>query len=909
MRVQTSIFALLAVLGCAEPPAPPVDLAVEVVRPGLAGAGTFEAVAAFGDNPGTLDMYRYVPSPRPNGPAPLVVAMHACSQSAAAYRNAGWEPLADEFGFYVLYPQQRAANNALNCFNWAGEFGNGANIPRDDGENRSIINMVNQMKADFAIDDGRVFTTGHSGGGAQSALMLATWPDVFAAGATIAGIPYLCTTNFNQVTACLNPGVPRDAQVWGDYVRNAGHNHPGPWPRVSVWQGTADGTVNRTNATEMIKQWTNVHGTDQEADETQMVDGHSRRLFHNARGEVVVEYYEIQGGGHGTFVDPDRGCGSNGAYFLDNNICSSLRIAEFFGITGGGPGPGDQAAPTVELTAPMDGATVSGQVQLTADADDDVGVVEVEFAVNGDPIGSAARAPWQVRWDARAVPAGRYTLRATARDAAGNTGVAEITVMLDSDVVDETPPTVNLTSPADASEVSGFVQLSAEASDDTAVGRVEFRANGEVVGEALAPPYEVAWNTTVLAPGVYDLAAHAFDAAGNEASDADTRVTVVAGPDPDQPPTVRLVSPADGATVNGVPEIKIEAVSASGVVGQVVLFWRVPNAGEQAIGTDRAAPFSFLWDVRVAEEGPHTLVARAFDAAGGVGSLEFTLVVDHSAVTPEPDAGVPAGDAGAGGGGSEEDPKRAGRSYWGCSAAPSGSGNSLILLGILGLVVARRKRLALGLLALLGGCEGDPVYVYVGGDGGGAGGEPADPDMGQTTLDLSSPARIEGFLEGKVLVMNGDDIPSHPNGFNQDVNFGQATQCYHEVAITVLGGTWTTRSVLGTLTGASDVGALGMCDTSQPGAPLEFPSTAILINNVEGNGTCFDVTATYAGFGQEGRGRIAPDGSTVELEFFFKDQAVGHRCADGDVGQAGTVTLSEMPFTGDAVQTYRVMQP
>ena len=703
MRGLTILALLLA--ACAEPPTATAPAAVDVVRPGLAGAGTFEPVANFGANPGALDMYRYVPSPRPAGPAPMVVALHACSQNATAYRNAGWEPLADMYGFYVLYPQQRAANNALSCFNWAGEFGNGANIPRGDGENQSIINMVDQMKADFAIDNARVFTTGHSGGGAQSALMLATWPEVFAGGATIAGIPYLCTTNFNDVTRCLNPGIPRDAQVWGDYVRMAVPNYHGPYPKVSVWQGTADGTVNPTNGAEMVKQWTNVHGIDQNPDETQRVDGHSRKLYRNAAGEVLVEYYEIQGGSHGTFVDPDHGCGSAGAYFVDNNICSSLRIAEFFGLTGAGPGPGDEADPTVRFTAPANGATVSGRVTLTAEAMDDVGVVEVEFAVNGEAIGSAARAPWQVSWNAGALPAGRYTLAATAHDAAGNTGTAQIEVMLDSDVVDDTAPTVQLTSPTDGSQVSGFVQLLADANDDTAVNHVDFEVNGMVVGTAMIAPYQVAWDTTALAPGAYDLAARAFDGAGNEAVDEGIRVTVVAGPDPDQPPVVRLISPADGATVRGVVEIKVEAASASGVVSQAVLFWRVPNAGDQAIGTDRAAPFSFLWDVRAhpeapereVPEGPQVLIARAFDAAGGVGSLEFTLVVDHSEA-PEPDAGVPGADAGAAGGAgggdpTGEDPQRAGRSYWGCSSVP-GAPNSSIVFAILcaaGLIARRRR--------------------------------------------------------------------------------------------------------------------------------------------------------------------------------------------------------------------------
>ncbi len=213
------------------------------------------------------------------------------------------------------------------------------------------------------------------------------------------------------------------------------------------------------------------------------------------------------------------------------------------------------------------------------------------------------------------------------------------------------------------------------------------------------------------------------------------------------------------------------------------------------------------------------------------------------------------------------------------------------------------------LVALCGCGEGDPIYVTVyGGEDGTV--QPEAPREGEAPegLDLSTASKVEAFLEGKRLTMRDGDIPTHPNGFDSNVNFGQATQCYHSVEIDILAGRWTTRSILAVLEGASDVGAMGTCEQSQQGADLEFPSTAILVTNVMGNGECFDVTATYAGFAQEGRGGITPDGSTVNMEFFFKDQAVGHRCAEGAVGQSGTVTLNDEAFSGDAVQVYRVTE-
>lgn len=172
---------------------------------------------------------------------------------------------------------------------------------------------------------------------------------------------------------------------------------------------------------------------------------------------------------------------------------------------------------------------------------------------------------------------------------------------------------------------------------------------------------------------------------------------------------------------------------------------------------------------------------------------------------------------------------------------------------------------------------------------------------------LSSPAAIATYLDGKSMLMTGADIPTHPNGFNENVNFGASTQCYKSVAMAIAAGTWSVSSQLGTLSGAPTVGSVGTCDNAvAAGNPLTFSSTAALIENVAGNGTCFDFTITYTGFSQEGRGAFADDGKTLRLELFFGGQATGHRCANGAVGQAGTVTLNGAAFTGNAVQTYRI---
>jgi hypothetical protein len=191
-----------------------------------------------------------------------------------------------------------------------------------------------------------------------------------------------------------------------------------------------------------------------------------------------------------------------------------------------------------------------------------------------------------------------------------------------------------------------------------------------------------------------------------------------------------------------------------------------------------------------------------------------------------------------------------------------------------------------------GGSGGEPV-----GGGGGAGGEPPP------ALDFSTAALIEAYIDGKALVMAGEDIPSHPNGYSEDVNFGQATQCYASVTMTFGAAIFHVVSELGTLENAPQQGDTGECNHDLVLAPVTFDSVSHVIENVTDNGACFDFTVNYGAFGQEGRGRISPD--TIELELYFKDQATGIRCADGLPGD-GATALNGAPFDGNALQVFRI---
>jgi hypothetical protein len=190
-------------------------------------------------------------------------------------------------------------------------------------------------------------------------------------------------------------------------------------------------------------------------------------------------------------------------------------------------------------------------------------------------------------------------------------------------------------------------------------------------------------------------------------------------------------------------------------------------------------------------------------------------------------------------------------------------------------------------------CDGEDIVV--------------NPDKINETSTFGTSSKITSYLEGKTLTMQGQQIPSHPNGYDEDINFGQATQCYHSVSMSPMAGRFHIVSQLGTLMNAPDPGTRGECDHDTMAAELTFDSTAALVENVRDDGACFDFTITFPGFAQEGRGSLSEDGKTLVFELFFKDQAIGHRCADGDVG-SGSITLKQMPFSGDARQTYSISE-
>jgi len=179
----------------------------------------------------------------------------------------------------------------------------------------------------------------------------------------------------------------------------------------------------------------------------------------------------------------------------------------------------DVTAPTVSITSPVTGSTVSGLVNIEVNATDDVGVARVDFYRAGSLIGSSTTPPFTFAWDSTTVPNAATSLSAKAHDAAGNVTTAATVSnlnVLNPGGVDGQSPTGSITSPAEGSTLSGTVTVTASAQDNVGIARVEFYSDyNTFIGSDTTAPYSMNWNTTSVPNGAHTLHLRVYDTGGN----------------------------------------------------------------------------------------------------------------------------------------------------------------------------------------------------------------------------------------------------------------------------------------------------------------------------------------------------------------------------------------------------------
>jgi RHS repeat-associated protein len=268
--------------------------------------------------------------------------------------------------------------------------------------------------------------------------------------------------------------------------------------------------------------------------------------------------------------------------------------------------------PTVTLAQPPNNSSYLPPASITLKAnatppENNDTVARVDFFANGTLIGSDTTKAFTITWDSPAP--GTYTLTAVATDGQGAQTTSNArTVNVDAANL---PPTVSLTSPANkaAFAAGATIALKANAAPPEAndtVARVDFFDGTTLVGSATAAPYTA--SLANAAPGTHTLTAVATDGQGAQTTSTARTITVTAG---NQPPTISITTPADGAsfTAPATIPLTVNAADPDGTVASVTFL-----QGTTAIGTVSVAPFTFNWTNVVA--GSYAVTAVATDNAG-----------------------------------------------------------------------------------------------------------------------------------------------------------------------------------------------------------------------------------------------------------------------------------------------------
>ena len=270
--------------------------------------------------------------------------------------------------------------------------------------------------------------------------------------------------------------------------------------------------------------------------------------------------------------------------------------------------------PTVNLTAPANGATflATDTITFSADASDNGSVTKVEFFAGSSLIGADESSPFSVTGT---LPAGTHSITAKATDNGGATTTSSaISITVNAP---NQPPTVNLTAPANGAtfQTTDTITFSADASDNGSVTKVEFFAGDSLIGTDESSPYSV---TGTLAAGTHSITAKATDNAGTTTTSSAVSITVQSPSN--QSPTVTLTaSPSGVLSPPANLTLRAEAADPDGTVAQVEFF-----NGTTSLGTDNTAPFEISLNDQPA--GLYSFTAVATDNSGARTTSEAVSV-------------------------------------------------------------------------------------------------------------------------------------------------------------------------------------------------------------------------------------------------------------------------------------------
>lgn len=411
-----------------------------------------------GTEPNWMSMYIYVPDNVAQNP-PILVMLHYCGGNAgnvfSLASNGGIVSDADQKGYILLVPQ-----TSRNCWDVAT---NDALTHGGGSDTLSIVHQVEYTIDQYSANADRVYVIGTSGGAMGAEGLAAVYPDVFKGAVEFSGVPAGCWAVGNMVdgqwsSACAGGQVTHTAQEWGDMVRDMYPGYDGFRPRIQLWHGTGDTTINFNNQTEAIKQWTNVLGLpdDPTMSSNVTVNGvnFNRDEWKDECGTTVLDVMTEPNGPHNTSAnmtgqyslsflsldvpgDTDPQAASECGTPSDSTSTSSTSSTSGGGMGGSGGMTATTGSPTTDGTATTDGTTTTGGVATTGGntastsmggaastgavgTDTGTNTTGVSMSTTGTPSTTTDTGTSNVTNGATTVGTGTTGMAATATDGGGN---------------------------------------------------------------------------------------------------------------------------------------------------------------------------------------------------------------------------------------------------------------------------------------------------------------------------------------------------------------------------------------------------------------------------------------------------------------------------------------------------------